>query len=186
MFLSLTILSFLGVFHVFVLFCPRLSFPASSSTFHLFFYPKHSALLCPVLSFYVCIFSVLHSCLLHFCECAAVLGYSPCIMSLSLLPPADHHKYRVTERKLYGVEGSSTFLECIPKSLQARVTWTFQKHPQNPREEVRWMVDVKATTKRSDKDTVRKSNSFPVHFSYTGKLKKDFIEVLLFSPQCCC
>uniref|UniRef100_A0A3B4XVD5 Sema domain, immunoglobulin domain (Ig), short basic domain, secreted, (semaphorin) 3B n=1 Tax=Seriola lalandi dorsalis TaxID=1841481 RepID=A0A3B4XVD5_SERLL len=49
----------------------------------------------------------------------------------------DHHKHRVAERKLYGVEGSSTFLECIPKSLQARVTWTFQKHPQNPREEVR-------------------------------------------------
>uniref|UniRef100_A0A671YSX1 Sema domain, immunoglobulin domain (Ig), short basic domain, secreted, (semaphorin) 3B n=1 Tax=Sparus aurata TaxID=8175 RepID=A0A671YSX1_SPAAU len=39
--------------------------------------------------------------------------------------------------QLYGVEASSTFLECIPKSLQARVTWTFQKHPQNPREEVR-------------------------------------------------
>uniref|UniRef100_A0AAQ4PER1 Sema domain, immunoglobulin domain (Ig), short basic domain, secreted, (semaphorin) 3B n=1 Tax=Gasterosteus aculeatus aculeatus TaxID=481459 RepID=A0AAQ4PER1_GASAC len=49
----------------------------------------------------------------------------------------DHHKHRVAERKLYGVEGSSTFLECIPKSLQARVTWTFQKHPQNPREELR-------------------------------------------------
>ncbi|MEQ2158953.1 hypothetical protein GOODEAATRI_017444, partial [Goodea atripinnis] len=48
-----------------------------------------------------------------------------------------HHKHHVAERKLYGVEGSSTFLECIPKSLQARVTWTFQKHPQNPREEVR-------------------------------------------------
>ncbi|CAN9515757.1 unnamed protein product [Ophioblennius macclurei] len=49
----------------------------------------------------------------------------------------DHHKHRVAEKKLFGVEGSSTFLECIPKSLQARVTWTFQKHPQNPREEVR-------------------------------------------------
>uniref|UniRef100_A0A3Q3SHW3 Sema domain, immunoglobulin domain (Ig), short basic domain, secreted, (semaphorin) 3B n=1 Tax=Mastacembelus armatus TaxID=205130 RepID=A0A3Q3SHW3_9TELE len=48
----------------------------------------------------------------------------------------DHHKHRVAEKKLYGVEGSSTFLECIPKSLQARVTWTFQKHPQNPRVEV--------------------------------------------------
>lgn len=58
-------------------------------------------------------------------------------MLLSLLPPSDHHKHRVTEKKLYGVEGSSTFLECIPKSLQARVTWTFQKHPQNAREEVR-------------------------------------------------
>uniref|UniRef100_A0A673BCZ5 Sema domain, immunoglobulin domain (Ig), short basic domain, secreted, (semaphorin) 3B n=1 Tax=Sphaeramia orbicularis TaxID=375764 RepID=A0A673BCZ5_9TELE len=47
------------------------------------------------------------------------------------------HTHRVAERKLFGVEGSSTFLECIPKSLQARVTWTFQKHPQSPREEVR-------------------------------------------------
>uniref|UniRef100_A0A3B3D8J2 Sema domain, immunoglobulin domain (Ig), short basic domain, secreted, (semaphorin) 3B n=1 Tax=Oryzias melastigma TaxID=30732 RepID=A0A3B3D8J2_ORYME len=47
----------------------------------------------------------------------------------------DHHKHRIAERKLYGVEGSSTFLECIPKSLQAKVTWTFQKHPQNPRAE---------------------------------------------------
>uniref|UniRef100_A0A1A7YT47 Semaphorin 7A n=1 Tax=Iconisemion striatum TaxID=60296 RepID=A0A1A7YT47_9TELE len=49
----------------------------------------------------------------------------------------DHHKHRVAERKLYGVEGSSTFLECIPKSLQAKVTWTYQKQPQHPREEVR-------------------------------------------------
>ncbi|KAJ3586613.1 hypothetical protein NHX12_013009 [Muraenolepis orangiensis] len=49
----------------------------------------------------------------------------------------DHHKHRVIERQLYGVESSSTFLECIPKSLQARVTWTFQKNPQQTREEVR-------------------------------------------------
>uniref|UniRef100_A0A3Q3AFY8 Sema domain, immunoglobulin domain (Ig), short basic domain, secreted, (semaphorin) 3B n=1 Tax=Kryptolebias marmoratus TaxID=37003 RepID=A0A3Q3AFY8_KRYMA len=53
----------------------------------------------------------------------------------------DHHKHRVAEKKLYGVEGSSTFLECIPKSLQAKVTWTYQKHPQNPREEVRRLTD---------------------------------------------
>lgn len=54
-----------------------------------------------------------------------------------LLATADHHKHRVVERKLYGVESSSTFLECIPKSLQARVTWTFQKNLQQAREEVR-------------------------------------------------
>uniref|UniRef100_A0A8K9V2P9 Sema domain, immunoglobulin domain (Ig), short basic domain, secreted, (semaphorin) 3B n=1 Tax=Oncorhynchus mykiss TaxID=8022 RepID=A0A8K9V2P9_ONCMY len=35
----------------------------------------------------------------------------------------DHHKHRVAERRLFGVEGSSTFLECIPKSLQARDFW---------------------------------------------------------------
>ncbi|KAG7332581.1 hypothetical protein KOW79_004415 [Hemibagrus wyckioides] len=49
----------------------------------------------------------------------------------------DHQKLRVLEKKLYGVEGSSSFLECIPKSLQAQVTWTLQRHPNNPREEVR-------------------------------------------------
>lgn len=63
------------------------------------------------------------------------------IISLSLSPPTDHHKHRIAERKLYGVEGSSTFLECIPKSLQAKVTWTFQKHPQNPRAEVRRIIN---------------------------------------------
>ncbi|XP_033825774.1 semaphorin-3B [Periophthalmus magnuspinnatus] len=49
----------------------------------------------------------------------------------------DHHKHRVSEKKLYGVDGSSTFLECIPKSLQAQVTWTYQRTPQSQREEVR-------------------------------------------------
>uniref|UniRef100_A0A8C8H966 Sema domain, immunoglobulin domain (Ig), short basic domain, secreted, (semaphorin) 3B n=1 Tax=Oncorhynchus tshawytscha TaxID=74940 RepID=A0A8C8H966_ONCTS len=60
----------------------------------------------------------------------------------------DHHKHRVAERRLFGVEGSSTFLECIPKSLQARVTWTFQKHPHNPREEVRRGLLVRRVLKR--------------------------------------
>uniref|UniRef100_A0AAR2K3T7 Sema domain, immunoglobulin domain (Ig), short basic domain, secreted, (semaphorin) 3B n=1 Tax=Pygocentrus nattereri TaxID=42514 RepID=A0AAR2K3T7_PYGNA len=48
-----------------------------------------------------------------------------------------HQKQRVLEKKLYAVEGSSSFLECIPKSLQAQVTWTYQRHLNNPREEVR-------------------------------------------------
>uniref|UniRef100_A0A673B7J7 Sema domain, immunoglobulin domain (Ig), short basic domain, secreted, (semaphorin) 3B n=1 Tax=Sphaeramia orbicularis TaxID=375764 RepID=A0A673B7J7_9TELE len=60
----------------------------------------------------------------------------------------DHHKHRVAERKLFGVEGSSTFLECIPKSLQARVTWTFQKHPQSPREETDRGLLVRRVLKR--------------------------------------
>ncbi|KAF5890641.1 semaphorin-3B-like isoform X1, partial [Clarias magur] len=47
----------------------------------------------------------------------------------------DHQKQRVVEKKLYAVEGSSSFLECMPKSLQAQVTWTSQRHPNNPREE---------------------------------------------------
>lgn len=31
------------------------------------------------------------------------------------------------ERKVFGVEGGSTFLECEPRSLQAHVEWTFQR-----------------------------------------------------------
>ncbi|KAG8523963.1 Semaphorin-3B [Galemys pyrenaicus] len=31
------------------------------------------------------------------------------------------------ERKVFGVEGGSTFLECEPRSLRARVEWTFQR-----------------------------------------------------------
>lgn len=55
----------------------------------------------------------------------------------------DYHKHRVAQRKLYGVEGSSTFLECIPKSLQARVSWTYKKLADSPTEEVsRAKVDV--------------------------------------------
>uniref|UniRef100_A0A3B3RBU3 Sema domain, immunoglobulin domain (Ig), short basic domain, secreted, (semaphorin) 3B n=1 Tax=Paramormyrops kingsleyae TaxID=1676925 RepID=A0A3B3RBU3_9TELE len=45
-------------------------------------------------------------------------------------------EHRVAQRKLYGVEGSSTFLECIPKSLQARVSWTYKKLADSPMEEV--------------------------------------------------
>uniref|UniRef100_A0A672P464 Semaphorin-3B-like n=1 Tax=Sinocyclocheilus grahami TaxID=75366 RepID=A0A672P464_SINGR len=40
-------------------------------------------------------------------------------------------------KRLYAVDGSSSFLECNPKSLQAQITWTYQRHPENSREEVR-------------------------------------------------
>ncbi|XP_016136498.1 semaphorin-3B-like [Sinocyclocheilus grahami] len=49
----------------------------------------------------------------------------------------DHQKQRVLEKRLYAVDGSSSFLECNPKSLQAQITWTYQRHPENSREEVR-------------------------------------------------
>lgn len=48
----------------------------------------------------------------------------------------DHHRISVQEKKLYGVEGSSAFLECLPKSLQAQVTWTHQKTRDSIRKEV--------------------------------------------------
>lgn len=34
------------------------------------------------------------------------------------------------------MEGSSTFLECVPRSLQARVLWTYQHSPDAPQREV--------------------------------------------------
>lgn len=40
------------------------------------------------------------------------------------------------QKQLYGVEGSTVFLECAPKSLQARVLWTYQHTPDDPQREV--------------------------------------------------
>lgn len=34
--------------------------------------------------------------------------------------------HRAEERLVYGVESNSTLLECVPRSLQARVLWFFQ------------------------------------------------------------
>uniref|UniRef100_A0A8D2NHK2 Semaphorin 3B n=1 Tax=Zonotrichia albicollis TaxID=44394 RepID=A0A8D2NHK2_ZONAL len=39
-------------------------------------------------------------------------------------------------KQLYGVEGSSVFLECIPKSLQAHILWTYQRTLNDPQREV--------------------------------------------------
>jgi len=76
--------------------------------------------------------------------------------------PADHQKQRVLEKRLYAVDGSSSFLECIPKSLQAQITWTYQKHPENPREEVRERrerqaeVDMWVIMRKTDADSIDK------------------------------
>uniref|UniRef100_A0A8D0EVG8 Semaphorin 3B n=1 Tax=Strix occidentalis caurina TaxID=311401 RepID=A0A8D0EVG8_STROC len=42
----------------------------------------------------------------------------------------------VPQKQLYGVEGSTAFLECVPKSLQARILWTYQRTPDDPQREV--------------------------------------------------
>ncbi|XP_025060160.1 semaphorin-3B isoform X2 [Alligator sinensis] len=54
----------------------------------------------------------------------------------NMLCSEDPHRSSVLEKKLYGVEGSSTFLECVPKSLQAQVVWTYQKASDTPKKEV--------------------------------------------------
>lgn len=43
------------------------------------------------------------------------------------MPSADSAHPTLLERKVFGVEGGSAFLECEPRSLQARVEWTFQR-----------------------------------------------------------
>lgn len=43
----------------------------------------------------------------------------------------------VTEEKfVYGTENNSTFLECVPRSPQASITWLVQRDDR--KEEVRW------------------------------------------------
>ncbi|XP_041617656.1 semaphorin-3B isoform X2 [Vulpes lagopus] len=45
----------------------------------------------------------------------------------STLCSGDSAHPTLLERKVFGVEGGSAFLECEPRSLQARVEWTFQR-----------------------------------------------------------
>ncbi|XP_062441393.1 semaphorin-3B [Rhea pennata] len=54
----------------------------------------------------------------------------------SVLCSEDPQLGSVPQKKLYGVEGSSAFLECKPKSLQARVLWTYQHTSDAPKREV--------------------------------------------------
>lgn len=44
----------------------------------------------------------------------------------------------VEEKILFGVQSNSTFLECIPKSQQARIRWYMQRPESERREEVRF------------------------------------------------
>lgn len=39
----------------------------------------------------------------------------------------DEQWHRAEERLVYGVESNSTLLECVPRSLQAKVLWFLQK-----------------------------------------------------------
>ncbi|XP_078275534.1 semaphorin-3A-like isoform X2 [Rhinoraja longicauda] len=49
----------------------------------------------------------------------------------------DLHQHNNMEAKIiYGVQNSTTFLECIPKSQQALALWHFQRHNEERREEV--------------------------------------------------
>ncbi|KAM4652498.1 semaphorin-3B isoform 1-T4 [Discoglossus pictus] len=56
----------------------------------------------------------------------------------STLCSGEQQRFRVQEKHLFGVEGSSVFLECLPKSLRAQVTWTQHKSPDSPRKEVQF------------------------------------------------
>ncbi|XP_044908253.1 semaphorin-3A isoform X4 [Felis catus] len=47
----------------------------------------------------------------------------------------NHHGHSLEERIIYGVENSSTFLECSPKSQRALVYWQFQRRNEERKEE---------------------------------------------------
>ncbi|XP_004451877.2 semaphorin-3B [Dasypus novemcinctus] len=54
----------------------------------------------------------------------------------SALCSGDASRSALLERKVLGVEGGSAFLECEPRSLQARVEWTFQRAGEVARTQV--------------------------------------------------
>lgn len=49
----------------------------------------------------------------------------------------NHHGHSLEQRIIYGVENSSTFLECSPKSQRALVYWQFQRRNDDRKEEIR-------------------------------------------------
>uniref|UniRef100_A0A8C5PN47 Semaphorin 3A n=1 Tax=Leptobrachium leishanense TaxID=445787 RepID=A0A8C5PN47_9ANUR len=49
----------------------------------------------------------------------------------------DPHRQNLEEKIIYGVENSSTFLECSPKSQRALVFWQFQKPNEEKKEEMK-------------------------------------------------
>uniref|UniRef100_A0A8C9NW40 Semaphorin 3B n=1 Tax=Serinus canaria TaxID=9135 RepID=A0A8C9NW40_SERCA len=53
-----------------------------------------------------------------------------------LEPSRNPRRDTVPQKQLYGVEGSTVFLECIPKSLQAHILWTYQRTLNDPQREV--------------------------------------------------
>ncbi|XP_072928164.1 semaphorin-3A-like [Hemitrygon akajei] len=88
----------------------------------------------------------------------------------------DRHRHRVIEKKLYGVEGSSSFLECIPKSLQAQVTWTFQKRPGGPKDEVQLNEHIIQTERGLLLRSIHRKNA-GVFFCHS--MEHDFTQTLM-------
>nr|DBA18357.1 TPA: hypothetical protein GDO54_016610 [Pyxicephalus adspersus] len=94
------------------------------------------------------------------------------------LPNTKRKQQRVTvqEKRLFGVEGSTAFLECLPKSLRAQVTWTHQKSPESPRKEVQFDERIISTERGILLRTVmrRDAGTYLCHSSEHG-----FTQVLL-------
>ncbi|XP_040214702.1 semaphorin-3B [Rana temporaria] len=94
----------------------------------------------------------------------------------SSLCSGEQQRATVQEKRLFGVEGSTAFLECLPKSLRARVTWTHQKSPESPRKEVQFDERIIGTDRGILLRTVmrRDTGTYLCHSSEHG-----FTQVLL-------
>lgn len=53
-----------------------------------------------------------------------------------LLPSAGDAAGKAEERLVYGIEHNSTLLECVPRTLQAKVIWFVQRAHEARKEEV--------------------------------------------------
>ncbi|KAH0616413.1 hypothetical protein JD844_027484, partial [Phrynosoma platyrhinos] len=59
------------------------------------------------------------------------------LLSSEGLLPDNPNGHGIEEKIIYGVENSSTFLECSPKSQRALVYWQFQKQNDDRKEEIK-------------------------------------------------
>lgn len=60
-------------------------------------------------------------------HCSPLPSVLPLSLLLSVCVSVDEQWQRAEERLMYSIESNTTLLECVPRSLQAKVLWFLEK-----------------------------------------------------------
>ncbi|GAA6101838.1 semaphorin-3ab [Tachysurus ichikawai] len=63
--------------------------------------------------------------------------YFPTAKRVTLTKDEENGESTLLDKTVYGVENSSSFLECSPKSQRALIFWQFQRHGENRKQEIK-------------------------------------------------
>lgn len=89
----------------------------------------------------------------------------------------DEKWHRAEERLVYGVESNSTLLECVPRSLQAKVIWFLQKGGE--KQEVSFCAPIHVTMQKTYYTTNKGTNYMKLY----NTLDKRKVVLLRFQLQ---